>query len=209
MVAFSSTSEYRLRRPRLFRRHQADRAPERIRRHCRRSHQEKQTFFFANYDGYRYVSATVPGYQSIPTTTERTGRFQRLPSTDLRSASATGTGRPHTVSSNVIPQPHCRFRSLQSYLPAPTNGNIQNHYLRLCRTRSITDAPRTKSTYNLSDNNRLFGLFSTGKYAQPIVGSLTRSAPRHCPCRTTDGRGVNRIATLAQVHDSYGHQPGP
>ena len=46
---------------------------------------KNKLFFFGNYDGYRYVSATAPGYQIIPTTAERTGDFSAFPHTHLRS----------------------------------------------------------------------------------------------------------------------------
>ena len=57
--------------------------------------------------------------------------------------------------------------------------------------------------YNLTDKNRLFALFSTGKYANPIVGSLTPISTSTLPVPYTDGRGVIEYATLAQIHDSY------
>src|SRR5271157_3640604 len=36
-------------------------------------------FFFGNYDGYRFVSATPPGSQTIPTAAERMGDFSAFP----------------------------------------------------------------------------------------------------------------------------------
>jgi len=166
---------------------------------------KNKLFFFGNYDGYRYVSATAPGYQSIPTTAERTGDFSAFPQLIYDPTSATGTGVRTPFPSNMIPTSRISAvaNSFQSYLPAPTNGNIANNYLATLPNKVNNDSTTDKVDYNLSDKNRLFGLFSTGKYANPIVGSLTPISTSTLPVPYTDGRGVIEYSTLAQVHDSY------
>ena len=94
-------------------------------------------------------------------------------------------------------------QSFQSYLPAPTNGNITNNYLATLPNKVNNDSTTDKIDYSLSDKNRLFAFFSIGKYANPIVGSLTPISTSTLPVPYTDGRGVIEYATLAQFHDSY------
>ena len=42
-------------------------------------------FFFSNYNGYRYDSASVPQLESMPTTAEQQGNFSALPAAHIRS----------------------------------------------------------------------------------------------------------------------------
>ena len=71
------------------------------------------------------------------------------------------------------------------------------------------DNTTDKVDYNISDKNRVFGLFSYGKYANPIVGSLAPITTSTLPVPYTDGRGVIEYATLAQLHDTLHAQPHP
>ena len=65
------------------------------------------------------------------------------------------------------------------------------------------DSTTDKVDYNVTDKNRLLCPFSYGKYANPIVGSLTPISTSTLPVPYTDGRGVIEYATLAQIHDSH------
>jgi hypothetical protein len=167
---------------------------------------KNKLFFFGNYDGYRLVSATTPvGYQSIPTTAERTGDFSAFPQIIYDPTSATGTAARSPFPNNAIPSSRVSkiSQSFQSYLPAPTNGNITNNYLAELPSTVNNDSTTDKLDYNLSEKHRIFALFSTGKYAWPTVGSLTPISTSTLPAPYTDGRGVIEYATLAQLHDSY------
>ena len=166
---------------------------------------KNKLFFFGNYDGYRFVSATAPGYQSIPTTAERTGDFSAFPQVIYDPTSATGTAVRTPFPNNAIPTNRISAvsQSFQSYLPPPTNGAIANNYLATLPNKVNNDSTTEKVDYNISDKHRLFALFSTGKYANPIVGSLTAISTSTLPVPYTDGRGVIEYATLAQIHDSY------
>ncbi|HUI57871.1 MAG TPA: TonB-dependent receptor [Bryobacteraceae bacterium] len=167
---------------------------------------KNKLFFFGNYDGYRLVSATTPvGYQSIPTTDERQGNFSAFPQVIYDPLSATGTAPRTPFSGNAIPSTRISkiSQSFQSYLPPPTNGNITNNYLAMLPSKVNNDSTTDKVDYNLSDKHRIFGLFSTGKYAWPNVGSLTPVTTSTLPAPYTDGRSVIEYATVAQVHDSY------
>jgi hypothetical protein len=166
---------------------------------------KNKLFFFGNYDGYRFDSATPPGFQSIPTTAEREGNFSAFPQVIYDPTSAAGTGVRTPFPNNSIPASRLSkvSQSFQSYLPAPTNGNITNNYLatlpNLVNNNSTTD----KVDYNITDKNRLFVLFSYGKYANPIVGSLVPITTSTLPVPYTDGRGVIEHSTLAQIHDTH------
>jgi hypothetical protein len=167
---------------------------------------KNKLFFFSNYDGYRLVSATTPvGYQSIPTTAERTGDFSAFPQVIYDPTTATGTAARTPFPGNIIPTNRISkvSQSFESYLPAPTNANITNNYLAMLPSRVNNDSTTDKLDYNLSDKHRIFALFSTGKYAWPTVGSLTPISTSTLPTPYTDGRSVIEYSTLAQVHDSY------
>jgi hypothetical protein len=167
---------------------------------------KNKLFFFSNYDGYRLVSATTPvGYQSIPTTAERTGDFSAFPQVIYDPTSATGTAARTPFPNNLIPTSRISkiSQSFASYLPPPTNGNITNNYLAMLPSTVNNDSTTDKLDYNLSDKHRIFALFSTGKYAWPIVGSLTPVTTSTLPTPYTDGRSVIEYSTVAQIHDSY------
>ena len=166
---------------------------------------KNKLFFYGNYDGYRFVSATPPGYQTIPTTAERTGDFSAFPQIIYDPTSATGTAVRTPFPNNAIPASRISkiSQSFQSYLPPPTNGAITNNYLATLPNKVNNDSTTDKVDYNITDKHRIFALFSTGKYANPIVGSLTAISTSTLPVPYTDGRGVIEYATLAQIHDSY------
>src|SRR5271157_864443 len=167
---------------------------------------KNKLFFFGNYDGYRLVSATTPvGYQSIPTTAERTGDFSAFPQVIYDPTSAAGTAARTPFPGNAIPTSRISkiSQSFASYLPPPTNANITNNYLAVLPSTVNNDSTTDKLDYNVSDKHRIFALFSTGKYAWPTVGSLTPVSTSTLPTPYTDGRSVIEYSTVAQVHDSY------
>jgi Carboxypeptidase regulatory-like domain/TonB dependent receptor len=166
---------------------------------------KNKLFFFGNYDGYRFVSATPPGFQTIPTAAERNGDFGAFPQVIYDPGTATGTGVRTPFPNNAIPGTSISkiSQSFQSYLPAPTNTAITNNYLATLPNLVNNDSTTNKVDVNFSDKNRFFALFSTGKYANPIVGSLTPITTSTLPVPYTDGRGVIEYATLAQIHDSH------
>jgi carboxypeptidase family protein/TonB-dependent receptor-like protein len=170
---------------------------------------KNKLFFFGNYDGYRFDSATPPGYQSIPTAAERGGDFSAFPQLIYDPTSATGTAPRTPFPNNVIPASRISkvSQSFQSYLPASTNGAIANNYLATLPNLVNNDSTTDKVDYSITDRHRVFALFSYGKYANPIVGSLTPISTSTLPVPYTDGRGVIEYATLGQIHDSYTISP--
>src|SRR5271157_159738 len=121
-------------------------------------------FFFGNYDGYRFLSATAPGYQNVPTIAERTGDFSAfIPASGTNGViydptTATGTGVRTPFAGNIIPTSRISAvsQSFESYLPPPTNSLLTNNYLASLPNKVNNDSTTDKVDYNLSDNNRLF-----------------------------------------------------
>jgi hypothetical protein len=177
-------------------------------------------FFFANYDGYRYSSVipNTPVLQNIPTLAERNGDFsaETYPIYDPTTCLATNTAgtciKRQQFSNNgvlnVIPPSRLSkvAQSFQSYLPAPTNNGLTLNYLATLPNQVTNDSGTLKMEYALSDRNRVFGVFSRGKYANPVVGSLaqpTATTNAALPVPYTAGRSVIEYAVLGQLHDSY------
>ena len=189
---------------------------------------KNKLFFFANYDGYRFDSATPPTPQSIPTPAERNGDFSAFPNpiydpTTCLTTSSTGACTSRAQFSylgvlNVINplRLSSAAKSLQSYLPTtnydgtPLGTGISGNYNASLPNLVNNDSGTAKVDYDLSSKNRISGVFSRGKYANPLVGSLSAAsltANSTLPVPYTDGRGVIEYSTLAQVHDSHVFRP--
>ncbi|HTS63690.1 MAG TPA: TonB-dependent receptor [Candidatus Acidoferrales bacterium] len=169
---------------------------------------KNRVFFFSNYDGYRYVSATPPQFQSIPTAAERTGDFSAFPQVIYDPTTATGTNVRTPFPNNTIPSNRISpiSQSLASYLPAPTNLGIQNNYLAVLPQTINNDSTTNKVDWNLSDKDRLFALFSTGKYTTNFTGSYA-SGTSALPLPYTQSRFVTEYSTTGQIHDVYTLRP--
>ena len=167
---------------------------------------KNKIFFFGNYDGYRFVSATVPTLQTVPTLAFRDGNFGALPAalydpaTTQNAGTATATRLP--FAGNIVPANRISpvAKSLQSYLPNPTNANITNNYLTQLPNVINIDNMTAKVDVNWSDRNRFFGLYSTGKYATGKYGSPIGTL---VPEPYTTARQVTEYPTTTQFHDTF------
>ncbi|HXE09324.1 MAG TPA: TonB-dependent receptor [Acidobacteriaceae bacterium] len=177
-------------------------------------------FFFINYDGYRFDSAFPPTPTTIPTLAERMGDFSAFPNpiydptTCLTTNSSGACTSRKQISCNGVLNVICPgspalskvAQSFQSYLPTknydgtPLGTGISANYLASLPNLVTNDNGTAKLDYDISSRNRLYGLFSRGKYANPVTGSLSGPA---LPVPYTDGRGVIEYSTTAQVHDDY------
>jgi hypothetical protein len=180
-------------------------------------------FFFANYDGYRYDSDFAPVLQNIPTTAERGGDFSAFtaypiydPTTCLTmNAGGSCTSRKqfsYNGVANVIDPARVSniAKSFESYLPTPSNNAITANYLATIPNLVSNDSGTLKVDYNISDKHRLYGVYSRGKYANPITGSMSapsQTANMAAPGPYIDGRSVLEYATLAQIHEAYSVNP--
>jgi len=169
---------------------------------------KNKAFFFGAYDGYKFNSGSIPTLQSIPTPDERAGNFSAIPAPiydpNTQTCTSGGVCARTAFPNNLIPANRLSSvsKSLQSYLPGPTNGNIQNNYLTslpvVVNTWNTTD----KADVNLSDKNRLFGFFSKGHYATNFTGSLAPGTSA-LPIPYTQARIVEEAVTTVQLHDTY------
>ena len=171
---------------------------------------KNKIFFFGNYDGYRYLSGSTPVLQSIPTLAQRSGDFSGLPAAQViyDPASQTCAGAVCTrtpFAGNQIPTARISpiAKSLASYLPNPTNSNIQNNYLSSLPIQVNTYSFTGKVDANLSDRHRIFGFFANGHYATNFTGSLNQTGAGVLPEPYTQGRIVEEAVKMGQVHDTY------
>ncbi len=110
---------------------------------------------------------------------------------------------------NIIPTNQISpvSQSLQSYLPAPTNANIQNNYLASLPIQLSTWTTTAKVDANLSDRHRMFGFFAGGHYATNFTGSLNQTGAGVLPEPYTQGRIVEENVKMAQFHDTFSIRP--
>ena len=185
---------------------------------------KNKLFFFANYDGYRFDSAFAPTPQTIPTIAERGGDFTAFPypiydPTSCLTTNSSGacTSRKQ-ISCNAVLNVICPSqisavaKSFQSYLPTknydgtPLGTGISGNYLASLPNLVDNDSGTAKVDYDFSAKDRLTGIFTRGKYANPITGSLATpglTSNAALPIPYVDGRSVIEYATLAQVHESH------
>ncbi|HWB84612.1 MAG TPA: TonB-dependent receptor [Bryobacteraceae bacterium] len=168
-------------------------------------------FFFASYGGYYYRTAETPELESIPTLAERTGDFSALPTTiyDPNTQVCNGAVCSKTpFAGNLIPANRISnaSKSLQSYLPDPTNGNITNNYLAALPESLHVNNVTSKVDMNLSEKNRVFVVFSRGRYLTDYTGSLAPNTDS-MPLPYTQGRIVQENPTTAQLHYTHTFTP--
>ncbi|HWB86531.1 MAG TPA: TonB-dependent receptor [Bryobacteraceae bacterium] len=164
-------------------------------------------FFFASYDGYYYKTGQPPMFQSIPTLAERTGDFSAFPAViyDPNTQVCNGAVCSKTpFANNMIPANRISSisKSFQSYLPDPTNGGIQSNYLASLPEGLHNNSTTDKVDWNLTSKNRMYFVYSRGKYSTDFTGSLAPGTDS-LPLPYTQGRIVEEMPTTAQVHETY------
>jgi hypothetical protein len=165
-------------------------------------------FFFANYSGYYYKTATAPVYLSIPTLAERSGDFSGVPATIYDPASNSCVGAicsKQPFSGNLIPATRISpvAKSFQSYMVAPTTSTLLNNYLSTLPKSLHTNNVTSKVDLNFDGNNRFFGLFARGKYSTDYTGNLTATGTA-LPLPYNSSAGVvQEVPTIAQAHFTH------
>jgi hypothetical protein len=171
---------------------------------------KNKVFFFGNYDGYRYRSGSTPILQSVPTLQERNGDFSDLPASQVIYDPATQTCVGAVCTRDAFPgnkipsgqiSPISKY--LQSFLPAPTNNNIQNNYLSSLPIQVDTYNFTSKIDANLTEKHRLYGFFAAGHYTTNFTGSLNQTGAGVLPEPYTQGRIVEEAVKMGQIHDTY------
>ena len=172
-------------------------------------------FFFGNYDAYKYASGSPAVLQSIPTTLEQSGNFSQLPSSQLiydprsQTCNASGVCTRTTFPGQILPASVISpvSQKFQSYLPTPSNSNIQNNYVASLPIDLSTWNTVGKVDVNLSDRHRLFGFIARGNYATNFTGSLNTAGAGVLPEPYTQGRIVQETVTMSQLHDTFTIKP--
>lgn len=171
---------------------------------------KNRIFFFGSYDGYRFQQGQPATLQSLPSAAERNGDFSALPTSIYDPNSTTcvsgGVCRRQVFAGNSIPTSRLSpvAKSFQSYLPATINSNLQNNYLASIPATLNNDNTTDKVDFNLSDKNRLFGVFSRGKSNTPLSAVSSGYAG---PLPYTNSRAVQQIPTTGEVKSIYVIKP--
>ena len=171
---------------------------------------KNRMFFFAAYGGYRDRRQTPAALTSIPTVAERSGDFSALPVTiyDPRTTRPNpgGTGFIRDpFPNNIIPKDRISpiSQSLQSFLPDPTNGGLQNNYLGGSLPIGFNNNNITsKVDLKLNDRQQMAVLFAYGRHTQttPYRGGNSATNPQVAlPLPYTETRLVEEIPSSAQV----------
>ncbi len=187
---------------------------------------KKKLFFFFSYDGWRYRVTSPTQLVSIPTLKERSGDFTELgvniydplstvcvagvcTRTQFSDPSRATGGNP--LGLNIIPA--ARISSIskvyQSLLPAPTTTGIANNYLGQVPVGYDNNSYNVKIDWNITDSQRLSGLYTYGKRSQSgpyreVSSAFPQSA---LPLPYTDTRLVAEIPKVLQVKHSWSIGP--
>ena len=172
---------------------------------------KNQAFFFVAYDGYRDRRQTESRLISIPTAAQRNGDFSALPvviydpATTRPNPNGTGFVRD-PFPGNVIPAGRISpiSRNLQSYLPDPSNGNLQNNYLGgLLPIGFNNNNVTSKVDLRLSSRHQIAVLFAHGKRSQATPYRGGTNPQTQLPLPYAETRLVEEIPTTAQVKHTY------
>jgi hypothetical protein len=163
-----------------------------------------KVFFFGSYGGYFYKTAETPELESIPTIPQRGGDFSALPTTIYDPGTQTCVGAicsKQPFSGNVIPASRLSraSKSLQSYLPNPTNSNITNNYLASLPEGLHNNNTTNKVDFNFSAKDRFYAVYSQGRYLTDGTGSLAPNT-NSMPLPYTQGRIVQENTIISQIH---------
>jgi hypothetical protein len=166
-------------------------------------------FFFANYSGYYYNTATAPVLLSLPTAAERTGDFTGAglpviydPTTTMCAGSVCSK---QAFAGNIIPTSRISpvSRSFQSYLPANTTPTLLNNYLSTLPKTLHNNNITSKADWNYSEKNRFYGLYAHSKYSTDYTGNLTPTGTAlKLPYNSSAGV-VQELPTVVQLHHTY------
>ncbi|MGB6544728.1 MAG: TonB-dependent receptor [Candidatus Acidiferrales bacterium] len=196
-----------------------------------------KAFFFGSYDGYRFQTDIPDAQQNLPTTQMQMGDFSQLltltPEIPIYKNVCTGgtctsteyqcpttsTNATNAGKFNIIPgSPACPVSGvadplapasqfLQSFLPAPQNGNLSNNYLAQGLLTVVNqDTTTEKVDYNLNDRNRLFVVYSFGRYIQPTTGSFT-AGTSELPVPYLQARTVLEHVSTWNAHETFTLSP--
>jgi Carboxypeptidase regulatory-like domain len=168
-------------------------------------------FFFVAFDGYRDRRQTASVLTSIPTLAERNGDFSALPVPiyDPRTTrpNPAGTGFVRDLfPGNIIPPERISpiSRYFQSFLPEPSNSDLQNNYLGGSLPIGFNNQNFTgKADFKLTPRQQASVLISHGKRSQATPYRGGTNPQTALPLPYTETRLVEEVPTTAQVKHTY------
>ncbi len=187
---------------------------------------KRRLFIFGSYDGWRYRVTSPTQLVSIPTLKERTGDFTELGVNIYDPLSTTcvagvctrkqfsdpsrGTAA-NPQGLNIIPANRISAISnvYQSLLPAPTSTGVANNYLGQVPVGYNNDSVNIKVDYDITDRQRLSGLFTRGERSQSgAYREVSTAVPQTAlPLPYTSTRLVTEIPTVYQVKHNWTISP--
>ena len=179
-------------------------------------------FFFGNYDGYRYRATSNPTLQFVPTAPMLNGDFSALipAGTNCNAtpvagciydplSTATGPNKRTAFAGNIIPMSRISpvSASLASFLPpVGPSAAIGPNYVAILPVGLNTDSTTVRVDYNFSQRQRIYGIFSMGKYVTvPFAGISANTSALPLPYAAT--RIVTEKPLTAQVHHLFTFTP--
>ena len=181
---------------------------------------KKKLFFFASYDGWRYRVISATQLVNIPTLKERAGDFTELPTPIFDPQTTVCSGTPtvctrqqfrdptratasNPLGLNIIPANRISPISqvYQSLLPAPTSAGFANNYLGQVPVGYDNNSVNIKIDYDLTQNQRLSGIYTWGKrsQSQPYREISTATPQSALPLPYTSTRLVTEIPKVFQM----------
>jgi hypothetical protein len=179
---------------------------------------KEKLFFFGSYDGWRYRVTSPSQFVSIPSLKMRVGDFSEFAApiydplstvcnagvctrTQFSDPSRATANNP--LGLNIIPLNRISSISnvYQSLLPSPTSSGIQNNYLGQVPVGYDNNSVNLKIDYNITETQRLSGLFTRGKRSQsgPYRETSTAVPQTALPLPYTNTRLVDEIAKVFQL----------
>jgi hypothetical protein len=172
---------------------------------------KSRVFFFTAFDGYRDRRQTESRLVSIPTLAQRRGDFSALPVTiyDPRTVrpNPNGTGFVRDpFPGNVIPPDRISpiSRYFQSFLPDPTNGDLQNNYLGGNLPIGFNnDNATAKFDVTVTTRQQMSLMVAHGRRRQSTPYRGGGNAQTALPLPYTETRLVEEVPTSAQIRHTY------
>lgn len=183
---------------------------------------KKKLFIFGSYDGWRYRVTSPTQLVSIPTLKERVGDFTELGVNIYDPASTVCVGGVCTrrqfsdpsrataanpLGLNIIPLARISAISnvYQSLLPSPTSTGVANNYLGQVPVGYDNNSVNLKIDFNITDNQRLSGIYTWGKRSQSqAYREINTAAPQSAlPLPYTSTRFVTEIPKVFQLKHSW------
>lgn len=183
---------------------------------------KKKLFIFGAYDGWRYRVTSPTQLVSIPSLKERVGDFSELsvaiydPASTVCNSGVCSRSQFTDISRatptnplglNIIPLNRLSAISkfYQSLLPDPTSAGVANNYLGQVPVGYNNESYNVKVDYDITDKQRLSGLYTYGKRGQSqAYREVSNAVPQTAlPLPYTSTRFVTEIPKVFQLKHTW------